>query len=417
VSRTKSVGLTLLFMVSGAGVPMFGSADATPPELAAGTVVGIRHGAAATVSVGAEEVLPNGDVVVHPLSATAVDGTSFRLTGPLAAPATRNPDGSVPLDVQVTGAGRTKVFNLNALPPDATHAEWRWSGTPDTDLVAGHSDAVAGTRLSGVALDMAHAAAAPSVRATTDVPTVAPTVTAEMRREATRTAGATRSDGLRAATDEITTGMNCNSSTWTARYPAEYEKRWVPVQRIKMSSNATQTYGWSTSQGTQMQVAYVGPDDAWKGGFRYSTSRGSVTGFTAPVTTAYWAGYLKTRWRFLLQDQYCASTTWPYGAVRSGVHRWYPKNWDGSAMPVSNTAIWRCKAGTGAITRYTSWVARSTSSRMVGQFSIAGVTLDAMQTNSSSAKHTFHPRAGRTYRMCGNTDDPPYSKLVKEYVS
>jgi hypothetical protein len=53
---------------------------------------------------------------------------------------------------------------------------------------------------------------------------------------------------------------------------------------------------------------------------------------------------------------------------------------------------------------------------MVGQFTIAGVTLDAMQTNSSSARHTFQPRAGRTYGMCGNTDDPPYSKLVKEYV-
>jgi len=163
-------------------------------------------------------------------------------------------------------------------------------------------------------------------------------------------------------------------------------------------------------------VAYVGPNDTWKGGFSYSTSRGSVTGFSAPITTSYWAGYLKTRWRFVLQDQYCASTTWPYGAVRSGVHRWYPKNWDGSALPVSNTAVWHCKAGTGAITMYTSWVARSTTSRLVGQFSIAGVTLDAMQTNSSGAKHTFRPRAGRTYRMCGNTDDPPYSKLVKEYV-
>jgi hypothetical protein len=314
----------------------------------------------------------------------------------------------------VTGAGRTKVFDLNALPPDGTHADWRWSRTPDPDLVAGHGDEVAGTPLSNLSLDMAHAATAPTVRATTSLPKAAPTVTTEMRRNATGTTEAPRSGDLRTATVE--TELNCNSATWASRSPAEYEKRWVPVQRIKMNRNATQTYGWSTSQGTQMQVAYVGPNDAWKGGFKFSSSRGSVTGFTAPVTTSYWAGYLKTRWRFVLQDQYCASTTWPYGAVRSGVHRWYPKNWDGSALPVSDTAIWHCKAGTGAITRYTSWVARSTTSRMVGQFSIAGVTLDAMQTNSSNARHTFHPRAGRTYRMCGNTDDPPYSKLVKEYV-
>lgn len=414
MSRTKFVGLTALLMISGAGVPIPGSADAAPPELAAGRVVGMPSGTQATVSVGSEEVLSNGDILVHPLAATALDGTSFTLTEPLTAPATRNPDGSVPLDVQVTGGGRTKVFNLNALPPDAAHKDWRWSRTPDTDLVAGHSDAVAGTALIGITLDMTHAAAAPAVRATTALPTVSPTVTAERRRDGTRTTPTREWGQLRAATGE--TGVNCNSSTWVARYPAEYEKRWVPVQRIKMNRNATQSYGWSTSQGTQMQVAYVGPNDAWKGGFRYSTSRGSVTGFTAPVTTAYWSGYLKTRWRFVLQDQYCASTTWPYGAVRSGVSRWYPKNWDGSALPVSNTAIWHCKAGTGAVTKYTSWVARSTTSRLVGQFSIAGVTLDAMQTNSSNAKHTFRPRAGRTYRMCGNTDDPPYSKLVKEYV-
>src|SRR3954466_9707358 len=57
-----------------------------------------------------------------------------------------------------------------------------------------------------------------------------------------------------------------------------------------MNKNATQTYGWSTSQGTQVQVAYVGPNDTWKGGFTYSASRGSVTGFTAPITTSYLGG-------------------------------------------------------------------------------------------------------------------------------
>ena len=414
MSRTKSVGVTLLLVIPGIGVPVSGSAEAAPPGLASGTVVGMPYHATSTVSVGAEEVLPNGDIVVHPLAVTAVDGTAFSLSGPLTVPATRNPDGSVPLDVQVTGAGRTKVFNLNALPPDGSHPAWRWSRTPDTDLVVGHSDAVAEKPLADVSLDMAHAAAAPAVRATTALPATSPYVTAGMRRAATDSAEREGSVELREST--TATGMNCNVSTWAARSPADYEKRWVPVQRIKMNRNATQTYGWSTSQGTQMQVAYVGPDDTWKGGFRYSVSRGSVTGFTAPVTTSYWAGYLETRWRFVLQNQYCASTTWPYGAVRSGVRRWYPKNWDGSALPVTDTATWHCKAGTGAITRYTSWVARSTTSRMVGQFSIAGVTLDAMQTNSSSAKHTFHPRAGRTYRMCGNTDDPPYSRLVKEYV-
>jgi hypothetical protein len=219
VSRTKSVGLMLLLMIPGAGVPMPGSAEAAPPELSAGTVVGIPDRASVTVPVGAEEILANGDVVVHPLAATAVDGTTFNLTGPLTAPTTRNPDGSVPLELQVTGAGVTKVFNLNALPPDATHTSWRWSRAPDTDLVAGHSDAFVGTRLSNLSLDMAHAAAAPRVRATTDLPAVAPRVTVEMRRSASEPAAAPRSGEFRAAPAE--SGMNCNSSTWTARYPAD----------------------------------------------------------------------------------------------------------------------------------------------------------------------------------------------------
>src|SRR4051794_19815807 len=190
----------LLLMIPGAGVPMPGSAEAAPPELSAGTVVGIPDRASVTVTVGAEEIRANGDVVVHPLAATAVDGTTFNLTSALTAPATRNPDGSVPLELQVTGAGVTKVFNVNALPPDGTHTSWRWSRAPDTDLVSGHSGAVVGTRLSNLSLDMAHAAAAPTVRATTDLPAVAPRVTAEMRRSATVAAAAPRSGALRAVT-------------------------------------------------------------------------------------------------------------------------------------------------------------------------------------------------------------------------
>jgi len=108
---------------------------------------------------------------------------------------------------------------VNALPPDATHTSWRWSRAPDTDLVAGHSDAFVGTRLSNLSLDMAHAAAAPRVRATTDLPAVAPRVTVEMRRSASEPAAAPRSGEFRAAPAE--SGMNCNSSTWTARYPAD----------------------------------------------------------------------------------------------------------------------------------------------------------------------------------------------------
>src|SRR3954447_7785325 len=68
----------LLLMIPGAGVPMCGSAEAAPPELSAGTVVGIPARASVTVPVGAEEILANGDVVVHPLAATAVDGTTFK---------------------------------------------------------------------------------------------------------------------------------------------------------------------------------------------------------------------------------------------------------------------------------------------------------------------------------------------------
>src|SRR3954453_14009030 len=164
----------LLLMIPSAGVPMSGGAEAAPPELSAGTVVGIPDRASVTVPVGAEEILANGDVVVHPLAATAVDGTTFKPDR-----STDCADDSEPRRFRPARAASDRCRSdegVNALPPDATPTSWRWSRAPDTDLVAGHSDAFVGTRLSNLSLDMAHAAAAPRVRATTDLPAVAPRV-------------------------------------------------------------------------------------------------------------------------------------------------------------------------------------------------------------------------------------------------
>jgi hypothetical protein len=389
--------------------PPGATATPVPAPLIGGRLTNATVGSPMTVVVGVEHTTPDGDVAVHPLAATSTGDGTFRLHGPLTVPATRNPDGSVLLDVQVTGGGRTKIFNVNALPPDATHRTWRWTSAPDLDLTGGTA-AVAGRPIEALSLDLRDATPAPALSTTTSTARP-PVVTRAIAARAGTDAGRRR---VATATDA---SMNCNSSTWTNRLPPTTAKRWVPTQRFWLRKHATQAFEWRTSRGTQMQVAYQGPEGGtWAGGFSYSRQRGDETGFRAPVRTAGWRGYVKTRWRFILQDQYCPSTTWPYGAVPSGVHRWYPLNWDGSSLPVENNAVWHCKPGTDAVTRYTSWVAKSSTSRMNGQFSLFGVGLDAMQTNSTESKHVFYPRAGHTFHMCGNTADPPRSKLVKEYV-
>lgn len=332
-----------------------GQASATPASAIVGRVTSAAGGAMTapmTVSVGAEKLLPNGDATVEPVATTVVTGSTggaFTLAGPLTVPATRNPDGSVLLDVTVTGGGTSKVFNLSAFPPDAGDPGWRWSSTPDTDLTGGAA-VPARSHLTNLTLDMAGATTTPAIASTTAAsPTGGPVLAtpAQLAQSQTRQHGRTRAEAA-------ASGMNCNVHSWQSGVPAKYAKRWVPVQRITMRTRATQSFSWHTSRDTQMQVAYRGPDGkSWAGGFSYSSSRDTVTGFNAGFTTSDWRGFARTRWRLVRQQEWCASTTWPYGAVASGIYRWYPRNWDGSSLPLANRAVWHCKGGTGAITKCT----------------------------------------------------------------
>ena len=62
----------------------------------------------------------------------------------------------------------------------------------------------------------------------------------------------------------------------------------------------------------------------------------------------------------------------------------------------------------------TTWVARTSSRAYSGYYQIAGVRIDAHQTNTTGNKMSYIPKSGKTVTMCGSDAKIANAAMVKE---
>ena len=335
--------------------------------------------AGARLAVGALHNLP-GRTVVRMIDTAVADADGrYTFTGALPQKVSGNPDGTVTLQIDVFGGGREKTFNLDVRPPAAVGARWETAKT---------------TAAPSMTLGMAGG------------------WTTAALKQAARTF---TTDGARIAT----AGSSCpgpNSfETWLTTKTST--RRYVPIQQIRLRNRATMSYSWSTTARTKMQVAYAGAYSHYAGGLAFSWSHDRSTGYgPARVRTSYWAGHLEVQWRYRKQRQACSRPDGSY--TYTGKTRWHPAHWTGGNQRDRDSAVgmWRCKRGTKTKVRDQIWAARTTTSRVGGEFSIAGVSLDATQANSSNHRLRIIARPGRRAWICGSNRDPIYASRVKEII-
>jgi hypothetical protein len=147
-------------------------ANATGPRVLTGTVVD-ENGAplgGARIYVYALGNTESGDTQSMDRIALARSDAhgDFVVAGALRRIVRLNPDGSVPLELDVVTRDETKkIFNLDAVAPQGPNGQWTWGAQVDHELVsddADTADSEAHKPITDIVLDMKEAHVAPGGR-------------------------------------------------------------------------------------------------------------------------------------------------------------------------------------------------------------------------------------------------------------
>lgn len=196
--------------------------------------------------------------------------------------------------------------------------------------------------------------------------------------------------------------------------------RRVPLHLSETKDRTYNQFDWSTTEESQMQVAYNGKYNGvpYSGGMSYSRNNVSGTGVSAVAfKEAYRINMLRMGWKFRKQYLRCSVYSGRGGfQFDTGERRYVPHHWttDNVNREVSNT--FACQAENRVRWDNDVWVSRSTSKTFAGYFSIFGVTLDSKQTRGTDHRIWYQRKNDSISAMgCGKGADPFYASWVREY--
>jgi hypothetical protein len=384
-------------------------ANATGPRVLTGTVVD-ENGAplgGARIYVYALGNTESGDTQSMDRIALARSDAhgDFVVAGALRRIVRLNPDGSVPLELDVVTRDETKkIFNLDAVAPQGPNGQWTWGAQVDHELVsddADTADSEAHKPITDIVLDMKEAHVAPG----------GPPGKSNGSQNGDMTAAMTYSD--------------CKNQPYYLIkwfFTGTTTDRLTPIQKIDTATHGKVKYAYSNTSNTKFQIAYGGTGPNYAGGFAYSIEDSYGAGVDATVGNNF-NGAWTLNYRYRQYEQFCTTHDWvdtyseaqQYGAS-SGETKWQAHHWLGGSQPVSNYDLYYCYSGVPAQNVYgTLWVARSTTSTLQGYFNVAGVGLDTTQQNSDYHKLSWSPDSTSNYvRICGNNSDPLHANKVRE---
>ena len=262
----------------------------------------------------------------------------------------------------------------------------------------------------------------PATRARMTGPTVSPFqkgLVASSRSEARlgqeKTTYARSQDATRGVASSSRTSCSSGQvSSWFATGKKKYP--YVPTKYAKTTSRARFTWVFRRSNETAMEVSMEVGGDSGKGGLTYSQKNKSYTEWTWAAPRRSTRIY-KIKWLHLKQQKACKnavpqSSNW----TLIDVYRWAP--WEpriGNVDPKTSDTF-TCGKGPEYVDRIAGEVTVSKDSEvnLRGFFSVAGVTLNANQTDGSSQVFNVKNVARKTAKICGYDAAPETAKLVKE---
>lgn len=197
-------------------------------------------------------------------------------------------------------------------------------------------------------------------------------------------------------------------------FSRSYKYNYVPTKYFKTTSRASFTWKIGRSNETSFQIAMKIGSSSSAGGFASSYVDSSLSYLPTVGNNAQ--KIFKIKWRYVYERRYCKMID--TGNIHwLDVYRWMPDRPEAGNLLLDTSSTFSC-GGTGpayvdTITVETS-VAKNSTVRYGGFFTIAGVTLDSKQSDSDSQTFTIKPDSGARAKICGSNTTPAYARLVKE---
>jgi hypothetical protein len=382
-------------------------------------------------------------------SVTDDDG-QFEVAGDLDVPATRNPDGSVQLEIMTSTPDMVRFYWVNATPPATDDSDWTWSRTsadptivddgtadgPTTAEIAGgpvedlslpmgdtESDTTAGSKSSQRPAARTSVTAddwtAPNSEADVDEP-ASQGETSDVNADQAAEANGTMDDVEAGVADKVRQCATGNGELdWLDGNAALL--RWVPIHSDYLRSKFKHSFEWETTHTTTMDIAVDGAGENYSGGLAYSRKNSDGTGFDATKGASQTnVNHLwRMKWVYIQQEQWCYNAGYPY---QTGRTRWIADHWHQDVdTPEGKVQRWTCNSNYRSKMAANYWVSRSTSRTWSGWYAISGVKLDAKATFTATddsekmirAKYLLKNENGSGY-LCGKGAELNQAPFVEE---
>jgi hypothetical protein len=215
-----------------------------------------------------------------------------------------------------------------------------------------------------------------------------------------------------------TGGTECPSGYSVIGWMAvdSYKYNEVPTKFIKTGNNSKAAWTIARSNETKLGIAIDVAGTATAGSALWESASNRSIEWTPSVgNNVQSIFYIK--WRFQKEKKICHDSLGTGHVWVLNARRWMPNRPEAGNDIVGTIVSFAC-GGPGPAYRdfITAPVAlaQGSTSKLGGYFRIAGVALDAQQTDASSQVLKITPDAGRTAEWCGSNDSPAYAKFVKE---
>jgi hypothetical protein len=192
----------------------------------------------------------------------------------------------------------------------------------------------------------------------------------------------------------------------------DWSRRQIPVQRVRTRTRSMVSYEWSTTFNTMMDIAVTGSRGDFSAGLSYSRDNTASAGMS-PSSLGNTSQLYTQEWQYEKWELYCM--TYPGVMKPQGAYQWRPAFWTlGNTKRFVGEPSWACTQDHKIVIASPSWVARATTVKYAGWFSIGGASLASQQTNSSASKLTYSPYNASQARLCGSDAVPIYASQVVE---
>lgn len=400
MQRKLAAGATAALLTALLPLGATAHADGQGPQIIAGTLVD-GHGSpvAADITINVENAVRGGDMLTPIAHGTSTPSGDFNIHGTLGdAPSTLNPDGTVSLEVDAVSNGHTRLFYIDATPPDAQagRPDWTWGDVVDPNMLPTQA-AAAGLPSQADPQAQAHAPLGGLQLNTGDT----------LAQPATMTTSSTTS---------CTSGLNAHI-VWLDN--GNTDRRNTPIMHFTVKRRLGLDYYWGTTNNTKLGIAVNWSGSNYGGGLSYEQTQTTDHSLNTSHDSA-WNGWLKINQQYNQQYRWCQYID-PYGVVQryrmddNSVNRWVPDHWTlGTAQP-TDSMVYNCGSG-DAVYIATSVTTGSGDTKVFNnQFTVANVKLDASQTTSSNHQETaVLDRGYAKAHICGDGSDPSYSSLFWE---